>query len=69
MPEWAEQAFDDVRGTMLIKQGDDTQQLQSLIDTLRADNVTIGSIEPKRESLEDLFMRAVDHIDNPGSIR
>ncbi|MEE2819078.1 MAG: ABC transporter ATP-binding protein [Planctomycetota bacterium] len=69
VPEWAEQAFDDVRGTMLIKHGDDTQQLQSLIDTLRADNVTIGSIEPKRESLEDLFMRAVDHIDNPGSIR
>ncbi len=69
VPDWAEQTFDDVRGTTLVKHGDDTSQLQSLIDQLRAANVTISSIEPKRESLEDLFMRAVDYIDNPGSVR
>ncbi|MCH2147084.1 MAG: ABC transporter ATP-binding protein [Phycisphaerales bacterium] len=69
VPDWAEQTFDDVRGTTLVKHGDDTSQLQSLIDQLRATNVTISSIEPKRESLEDLFMRAVDYIDNPGSVR
>ena len=69
VPDWVEQTFDDVRGTTLVKHGDDTSQLQSLIDQLRATNVTISSIEPKRESLEDLFMRAVDYIDNPGSVR
>ena len=69
VPDWVEQTFDDVRGTTLVKHGDDTSQLQSLIDQLRAANVTISSIEPKRESLEDLFMRAVDYIDNPGSVR
>jgi hypothetical protein len=38
-----------------------------LIDRLRAEQCTIRSIKPVRETLEDLFMRAVDHIDNPGS--
>jgi ABC-2 type transport system ATP-binding protein len=38
---------------------DDAATIQPIIDALRAHNVTIRSIRPVRESLEDLFMKAV----------
>jgi ABC-2 type transport system ATP-binding protein len=37
----------------------DADKLQPVIDRLRAEGTTIIAMEPKRESLEDLFMRAV----------
>ncbi|MBT4585218.1 MAG: ABC transporter ATP-binding protein [Phycisphaerae bacterium] len=66
-PDWSHEAFDKVEGHTMTKLGDDTSSVQHLIDRLRAEQCTIRSIKPVRETLEDLFMRAVDHIDNPGS--
>ncbi len=66
-PNWSHEAFDKVEGHTMTKLGDDTSSVQHLIDRLRAEQCTIRSIKPVRETLEDLFMRAVDHIDNPGS--
>lgn len=66
-PDWSHGAFDKVEGHTMTKLGDDTSSVQHLIDRLRAEQCTIRSIKPVRETLEDLFMRAVDHIDNPGS--
>jgi ABC-2 type transport system ATP-binding protein len=37
----------------------DAAAIQPLLDRLRADGTTIRSVEPFRESLEDLFLRAV----------
>ncbi len=45
--------------TALIIKGIDPPPVQSLIDRLRGEARTILSVEPKRETLEDLFMRAV----------
>jgi ABC-2 type transport system ATP-binding protein len=66
-PEWAQTLFDKVQGRTLTKLGDDIVAVQPLLDRLRAEQFTIRSMKPVRESLEDLFMRAVDYIDNPGS--
>ena len=66
-PKWTKVAFDKVDGQTLTKLGDDTASVQPLIDQLRGDQCTIRSVRPVRESLEDLFLRAVDYIDNPGS--
>jgi ABC-2 type transport system ATP-binding protein len=66
-PEWTREAFDKVEGQKMTKLGDDSTIVQPMIDRLRAEQYTIRSVKPVRESLEDLFMRAVDHIDNPGS--
>lgn len=66
-PEWTGEDFDKVEGRLLTKFGEDIESIQSLIDRLRRDQCTIRSIKPTRESLEDLFMRAVDYIDSPGS--
>ena len=68
-PQWATEDFDENQKSKLVKYGQDTKALQILIDKLRNEQVSITSIESKRESLEDLFMRAVDYIDNPGSVR
>ncbi len=68
-PQWATEDFDEIQKSKLIKYGKDTNELQILIDKLRNEKVSITSIESKRESLEELFMRAVDYIDNPGSVR
>lgn len=54
--EFAPQGND--RTTLRIK-GTDPEPVQSIIDQLRIDEVTIISVRPVRESLEDLFMRAV----------
>ncbi|MEE8154208.1 MAG: ABC transporter ATP-binding protein [Phycisphaerales bacterium] len=64
-PEWLNE-FDGLRAasgsngqTVLILRGSDPNQVQPIIDRLRSENRTIHSIKPVRESLEDLFMRAV----------
>jgi len=64
-PEWAgepeslraESAGDDA--TRLIMMGTDVKAMQPIIDRLRGEQRTITSIRPVRETLEDLFMRAV----------
>ncbi len=66
-PSWTHEVFDKVDGQTMTVYGDDTSSVQPLIDRLRTDECAIRSVKPVRESLEDLFMRAVDYIDNPGS--
>ena len=66
-PEWTHSVFDKVDGQTMTKLGDNTSTVQPMIDRLRSEQCAIRSIKPVRESLEDLFMRAVDYIDNPGS--
>lgn len=63
-PEWAAQAGLSTKphaegSTTLVRTGDDPAAVQSDIDRLRASGTTIISVTPVRESLEDLFMRAV----------
>ncbi len=48
----------DGRSTIIIK-GSDTPAVQPIIDRLRGDGKIIVSVRPVRETLEDLFMRAV----------
>ncbi len=64
-PAWLNE-FGDLRAesvsnaqTVLILRGSDPNEVQPIIDRLRNANQTIHSIKPVRESLEDLFMRAV----------
>ena len=64
-PRWIGE-FDELRSesgpdgqTLLVRRGSDPTQVQTIIDRLRDDGRTILSIKPVRESLEDLFMRAV----------
>ena len=64
-PTWLNE-FADLRAesgssgrTVLILRGSDPSKVQPIIDRLRSTNQTIHSIKPVRESLEDLFMRAV----------
>ncbi len=64
-PAWLNE-FADLRAesgssgrTVLILRGSDPTRVQPIIDRLRSANRTIHSIKPVRESLEDLFMRAV----------
>ncbi len=45
--------------TRLILMGTDTDPVQPLIDKLREGGITIIAIKPVRETLEDLFMRAI----------
>lgn len=45
--------------TLLTLSGVETEPVQPVIDRLRAEGRTIRSIRPVRESLEDLFLRAV----------
>lgn len=68
-PQWTKELCDEVRGSTLVIFGDDVSKSQSIIDRLRQNDIVIESIQQLRESLEDLFMRAVDYIDNPGSVR
>ncbi len=64
-PAWLNE-FDDLRAepgpnaqTILILRSSNPTDVQPIIDRLRSASVTIHSIKPVRESLEDLFMRAV----------
>ncbi len=43
----------------LVCKGVEAPSIQSILDRLRADKLTIVSVQPVRETLEDLFMRAV----------
>ncbi len=45
--------------TRIVRAGDEAASVQPLIDRLRADAATIVSVRPRRESLEDLFVRTV----------
>ena len=64
-PPWVE-GMDTLRAesidggrTKLVMLGSDPGPAQPIIDRLRGDGVTIRTVLPVRESLEDLFMRAV----------
>ena len=66
-PQWTHTKFDKVHEHTLVKIGDDAAVIQPLIDRLRSEDIIIRAVRPVRESLEDLFMRAVDNMDNPGA--
>ena len=68
-PDWVKEDCDEIKGSTIIVYGDDPNTVQPLIDRLRKEGITICSIRPVRETLEDLFMRAVDYIDQPGAIK
>ena len=67
-PDWVKADCNEIKGSTIIVYGDDPKVVQPLIDRLRKEGITICSIRPVRETLEDLFMRAVDYIDQPGAI-
>jgi ABC-2 type transport system ATP-binding protein len=67
IPNWAKEVCDEIRENILIVLGNDPLAIQPLIDRLRQDEVTLVSVKPVRENLEDLFMRAVDYTDAPGA--
>ena len=63
-PDWVAGASDmrseAVNGnTRIVRMGVETGPIQQVIDRLRADGRTIIAIRPVRETLEDLFMRAI----------
>jgi ABC-2 type transport system ATP-binding protein len=45
--------------SQLVLRGSETPPVQTLIDRLRSEQRTIISVRPVRETLEDLFMRAI----------
>ena len=64
-PPWAARQSDlrveagaDGRSTLICK-GVEASSIQPILDRLRADKLTIVSVQPVRETLEDLFMRSV----------
>jgi len=64
-PTWVEtksglraEPLDDDRCKLIIM-GDDPKPIQALLDQLRQENRIILSVQPVRETLEDLFMRAI----------
>ncbi|MBT5409081.1 MAG: ABC transporter ATP-binding protein, partial [Phycisphaerae bacterium] len=69
MPTWAKEACDTVQDNTMIVRSDDAEAIQPLLDRLRAEQTTIISVQPVRETLEDLFMRAVDNTDSPGAVQ
>lgn len=69
LPEWAKETAEEVSGNTMLFLGDDPARVQPVLDRLRSENITIVSVQPVRENLEDLFMRAVDHTDAPGAIQ
>ena len=69
LPSWSSEACDEVKGDTMIVHGDDPLAIQSLLDRLRNEQITICAVKPVRETLEDLFMRAVDYTDTPGAVQ
>jgi ABC-2 type transport system ATP-binding protein len=78
-PKWKDrgevrfEAASDER-TRLVLPSSDPAVVQPVLDRLRSDGHTIESVIPKRESLEDLFVRAVTDPEtgellDPGAIR
>ena len=45
----------------------ESPQVQPVIDRLRSSGVVIESVQPVRESLEELFMRAVNETGGDGA--
>ena len=68
-PGWITEYCDSIKDGVIVVLGDDLQKVQPLIDKLRSEQITIRSLKPVRENLEDLFMRAVDYIDAPGAVQ
>ena len=68
LPAWAKESCDEIRGNLMIVRSDNPDDIQPVLDKLRAEQCTIMSVKPVRETLEDLFMRAVDHKDSPGAM-
>ncbi|HBZ97873.1 MAG TPA: ABC transporter ATP-binding protein [Phycisphaerales bacterium] len=77
-PDWIRSLPDvtshpEDRLTLLRIRGQDAEAIQPLIDRLRSEKRAILEIKPVRESLEDLFMRAVSNdeggFDEPGAFR
>ncbi|MBT4530191.1 MAG: ABC transporter ATP-binding protein [Phycisphaerae bacterium] len=69
LPQWAKDSCDEIRGNMMVVQSDNPDKIQPVLDKLREEQLTIISVKPVRENLEDLFMRAVDHKDAPGALK
>ncbi len=69
LPLWVNESADEIIGNTMILHGNDPVTMQPILDRLRAENATILSVKPVRENLEDLFMRAVDNIDEPGAMK
>ncbi len=69
VPTWAKEVVDDVSEHLMVIRSDDPAIIQPILDRLRRDQITILSVKPVRENLEDLFMRAVDHTDTPGAVQ
>ncbi len=77
-PSWIEtksglraETLDDDRCKVIIM-GADPQPIQTVLDQLRQENRIILSVQPVRETLEDLFMRAITdpatgEISSPGA--
>jgi len=55
--------------TVITQVGQNAERIQPLIDALRREGCTITAIRPVRESLEDLFMRAVRDPATGGSLQ
>jgi len=49
-------------GNRICVQGSNPQQIQPLIDALRKHNLTISSVQPIRQSLEDLFLETIGDL-------
>ncbi len=64
-PGWVKENADvrhepvGVDRTRLVMQGAEPGPVQPIVDRLRSDGTTIVSLQPVRENLEDLFLRAV----------
>jgi len=49
-------------GNRICVPGSDPRQIQPLIDALRKHNLTISSVQPIRQSLEDLFLETISDL-------
>lgn len=74
-PAWIEQSdllraeASESGATKLVIKGSDPAPVQPVVDRLRAEQRTITSIRPVRESLEDLFMRAIQDPETGGELK
>lgn len=68
LPAWTAESAEEINENIMIIRSDDPATIQPLIDRLRAEKISIRSVRPIQENLEDLFMRAVDNKDAPGAI-
>ena len=52
----------ELMGNRICVPGSKPQQIQPLIDALRKHNLTISSVQPIRQSLEDLFLETISDL-------